>query len=152
MLSYYEWVLLLIFIALVSFLVSLVYYRKTGIAFWGYIGALLPDVPKIILVILGATNLQLVNLASHTIGLLLWPVILVIADVFLIELAFLKVAKPFRRLLPGNLKAALRIERIAETLQGYHAIPRPERVKAVYFAGLAGGIINLFIMAVAGAL
>jgi uncharacterized membrane protein YbaN (DUF454 family) len=152
MLTYWEWILSVIFIGMAGFFVSLVYYRKTGIAFWGYMGALLPDMPTAVLLILGATSIQNVQLASHTIGLLFWPVLLVVADVLLIEAAMLKAIKPFAKLLPKGIRSAFRIQKIVESLQKHHAIPRPERVRAVYFAALAGGIINLAVGMMTGTL
>ncbi len=142
----------LIFIAVLSFFVTFVFYRRTSIAVWGYIGAFLPDLPTLVLAPLGATGLYTVQLLSHTIGVIFWPVILLIIDVFLIEFSLLRIARPFGSLLPGSFRMAIKIEKLVERFQDYYAIPRPERLKAVYMSGVTAGIINLFVGLVIGSL
>lgn len=128
---------------IVSYALGYLIYRKVSVAFWAYISVFLPSIPVFVLSVLGASNLVLVSWLSHTIGILIYPVIMAIIDILLIEISLLRFVKPFRFLLPGAFRTAIKIEETIETLEEYHAIPRPIRVQRVYIVGIIAGLVNL---------
>ena len=137
---------------LISAAIGILIYRRIHIGFWGFLGGIAADWPKYLLATLGATNLHNVLLVTHTAGIVLFPIILVILDILLLEVSLLRYLKPFYFILPKQLKAAVRFEKKIEGLQKYNAIPRPIRIGAVYSVGVIGGIIHLAINLAIGAL
>jgi len=132
--------------------VALVYliYRKRSVSLWGWIASFFPDMPVFWLATLGATNLGTVLLFSHTLGIFVFPIFLVIIDILLIEIAWLKYISwlPY----PKYMRTVDKIERIIEKLEKYNAIPRPIRVKRVYVVGVIAGIVHLALNILIGAL
>lgn len=119
-------------------------YRKKSVAFWAFIAALLPDVPSLVLPSFGVTNLDNLLLFTHTVGIFVLPLILVIADIVLIEFSLLRYLAPFNRILyPKSLRLAIRLEKIIERLQHYYALPRPVRIQRLYLVGLLAGTLQL---------
>ena len=132
--------------AVVSFIVCYLAYGNSTVASWGYIAAFLPRLPVAFIALLGGANLGMFAWFSHTIGIMFYPMFLAIADILLLELAFLRVIKPFSFMLPKGIKAAIRAQGFIESMQKYHAIPRPFRVQSVYVAGIMAGMINLIFV------
>jgi hypothetical protein len=136
------------FSAVFSYIVVYLVYRKFSVAVWGYVAAYIPRIPVTLIAITGGTNLGLFAWLSHTAGILLYPIILVIADILLLEIALVKIVKPISAFLPKGVQTAVRIESFLSRMQDYHAVPRPVRVQWVYEAGVIAGLINLiFVLA-----
>lgn len=137
--------ILIIFTAMgiVSYALGYLIYRKISVATWAYISAFLPSAPVFVLSLLGASNLILFSWLSHTLGILIYPAVMVIIDILLIEISLLRLVKPFGFILPASFKAAIKVEGIISTLEKYYAIPRPIRVQRVYIVGVMAGLVNL---------
>lgn len=140
-------ILVLMFSAVFSFIVCYLVYKRFSVAVWGYVATYIHRVPVAIVAITGGTNLSLFALLNHTLGILIYPVILAVIDILLLEIAFIRFIKPISFILPKGLQTVIKIESFLSVLQEYHAIPRPERVKWVYGAGVIAGIINLMFIA-----
>ena len=135
---------------IVTVVLCLVIFRKKSLGVWGWIASFFPDMPLFTLAFFGATNLGNVLLFSHTAGVLIFPIFLVLIDVLLIEIGWLKYISwmPY----PKYMKNVRRVESIVEKLEKYNAIPRPARVKRVYLVGILAGVVHLTINLLAGAL
>lgn len=122
-------------------------YRRPSICFWGWIAAFMPDLPVLIQTPLGVPvwSLSWVLVLSHTVGIIVFPIVLLIIDVLLIEIGLIRYLKPFYLMLPNPLRTAVRVENFIERLQGYSFIPMPERLKSVFVVGLLAGIVHLII-------
>jgi hypothetical protein len=132
-----------------AFLLYIV-YRKHSVFIWGFFSGFLPDLPFIFLTPFGVTNLSLLLFFSHTTGVFLFPLILVLIDIILIEFKFIKYLRPIKFILPKSLKTAIKIEKMIEKLQQYGLVPKPIRVKRVYLAGVIAGVIHLTINIIFG--
>lgn len=139
--------MVVLFSALFSFVLCFVIYKRFSVAVWGYVAAYIPRIPVVIVAATGGTNLLLFAWLNHTLGILVYPVILAIIDVLLLEIAFIRVVKPIAFMLPKDLQTVIKIESFLNRLQEYHAIPKPVRVKWVYEAGVIAGIVNLIFLA-----
>jgi hypothetical protein len=137
--------------AIATYVISYVIYRKTSVAFWGYVFVWFNELPMFILFITSGKELTLFDIFTHTLAMPILAVILVIADILLIELALIGVLRPIKFLLPKSIASSFKIFDIVKTLQKYHAIPKPERVQSVFFVSLLGGLISLVALIVAGA-
>ncbi len=125
--------------------VGVLLYRRIRMSFWGFLGGIAADWPKYFLGLLGATNIHNVLLFTHTAGIFLFPVILVILDILFLEIAMIKYLRPFYILLPNGLRSAIKFEEIINRLQHYSTLPRPIRIGRAYLIGVIGGVINLVI-------
>ena len=104
------------------------------------------DLPWILLSPFGVTHLENLLLFTHTVGIVLLPLGLVIIDIFLIELNLLKYLEPFNRIVyPKSLRIAIKIEKVVERLQKYNAIPRAIRVRRVYLVGVFSGSLQFVV-------
>lgn len=126
---------------------SYMIYRRPSICFWGWIAGFMPDLPVLIQTPLGVPvwNLFWALVLSHTLGIIIFPIVLLIIDVLLIELGLIRYLKPFYTLMPPSARTAIRIESFVERLQGYSFIPMPERLKSVFLVGALAGIVHLAI-------
>ena len=131
-------------IALLAFLAVLGLHRRYSLALWAYIAAFLPDWP-LFLQLAGVQSLDTLFFLSHTAGIFVHPLLLIVLDIFLIEASLLQYLKPVRNVLPKWLKKVLKAEEVLERFQRYHTIPLPERLGRVYMAGLLGGIVHLAV-------
>jgi hypothetical protein len=86
-------------------------------------------------------------LFSHTIGIFIFPLALVLIDILLIELRMVKRIRPISFLLPKGFKSAIKAEMIVEKFQLYGLIPQPIRIRRVYTAGVIAGVVHLLINA-----
>lgn len=122
-------------------------YRRPSICFWGWIASFMPDLPVLIQTPLGVPvwNLFWVLVLSHTLGIIVFPIALLIIDVLLIELGLLEYLRPFYYMLPPVFRTAVRIESFIGRLQGYSFMPMPERLKSVFVVGMLAGIVHLVI-------
>ncbi len=124
-------------------------FKRTYIGFWAFLGGIAPDWPRIFLTPLGSTNLEGLLWATHTIGLFIFPILLVLVDIPLMEIGFVRYLKPFNSVLPEQIRSIIHTETMLEKLQKYKVLPRPARLKYVYlaavFAGLLHVAINFFI-------
>lgn len=136
--------LTVIFIALVTIIIIFLSTKRYHLALWGAMAAVAPDWPNL-LTLLGATYLQNVTLLTHTIGIFIFPVFLVIADILLLEMAFFKYVKPFKKMLPLPVRNLINLEDAIERLQKYNTLPKPDKVQLVYTVALAGGIIHVLV-------
>jgi hypothetical protein len=139
-------ILSIVSVAFVSAFITYLLFRKHSVFLWGFLAALMPDLPVFILALLGATNLHSISTINRTVGLFIWPALLIILDILLIELNLFGYFKPLFLILPKSVKTALRFEIIVEKLQNYNAIPRPIRLKRVYVVGFISILIYLVII------
>jgi len=137
--------------ALIAYVLTYLHYRRTSAAFWGYISVWLLEVSPFVAFITGAQNLQYFDLFMHAFGIPVMAALLVMADILLIELSLVAALKPLRFVLPKQLSTLLRVEGATETLQKYHALPKPERVEAVFAVAVIGGLVDLALLFMAGA-
>lgn len=135
---------------IVTIVLALAIYRKRAVAAWGWIASFGPDLPVFLLAPLGATNLTTVLLVTHTLGLFLFPLILVIADILLLELWLLRKISfsPY----PKAMRTVKRVDRFMHSLEKYNAIPRPVRIKRVYLIGLVAGGVHVVVNLLAGSI
>ena len=132
-----------LFSAVFSYIAAYLIYKRFAVAVWAYIAAFIPRLPVTIVVLTGGTNLTTFAWLSHTAGILVYPIFLVIADILLIEVALIRIIRPISFILPSSIQAAIKAESFVSLLQDYHAVPRPVRVQWVYGAGVIAGMINL---------
>ena len=132
-----------LFSAVFSFIICYLAYKRFAVAVWGYIAAFIPRIPVAIVAITGGTNLSVFALLSHTLGVLFYSILLVIADILLLEIALIKIVRPISFALPRGLQTAIKAESFLSRLQDYHAVPRPVRVQYVYCAGVIAGMVSL---------
>ena len=132
---------------LITVVIAYLIYRKPSVSVWGWIASFFPDMPIFWLAVLGATGLGNVMLLTHTVGIFIFPIFLVIIDILLIEIAWLRYVSwlPY----PRFMRTVGKFESFIEKLEKYNAIPRPVRVQRVYIMGVLAGavhlVINLFI-------
>ena len=141
-----------ILIGLASSLIVVLIFRRVYIGFWAFLAGISPDWPRIFLSPLGSTNMENLLLVTHTAGIFIFPLLLVLIDIPLMEIGFFKYLKPFNNYLPENLKSVLRTESLVERLQKYKILPRPARIKFVYLAGVFAGLFHILINILMGAL
>ncbi|MBI4181558.1 MAG: hypothetical protein HY520_01150 [Candidatus Aenigmarchaeota archaeon] len=136
--------------AVVTIAIVYALYRSRGVMAWGWIASFLPDAPVFALQPLGASSLDGVMLVSHTLGILLYPVLLSLADILLIEAGWLKYLTwlPY----PKYLHAYARIDRWVQRLEKYHALPHPARLKRVFMAALIAAVVHLGLNLAVGVL
>ena len=129
--------------AVVASLLVFILFRKKALIGWTVLASFLPDLPVFWLTPLGVKNLGNLLLVTHTVGIVLYPLIMVLADILLIELAWMKYLSflPY----PRWLKTAGKLSRLAGKAQKYNAIPRPARIRLVYSSGVIAGAIHLGI-------
>jgi hypothetical protein len=140
-------VMAVLFSAIFSYIAVYLVYKRFSVAVWAYIAAFIPRIPIAIVSMTGGTNLIGLAWLSHTLGIIVYPMILVIADILLLEIALVRLVKPIAFILPKSVQTAIKAESMLSVLQEYHAVPRPERIQWVYGAGIYAGIINLvFVM------
>lgn len=150
--SYLLSFLISILIGLVSGAVVILVFRRVYIGFWAFIAGIAPDWPRIFLTPLGLTNMENLLLVTHTAGLFIFPLLLVLIDIPLMEIGFFKFLKPFNNYLPENIKSILKTETLVERLQKYKILPRPARIKFVYLAGMFAGLVHILINFLTGTL
>lgn len=122
-------------------------YKRPSICAWGFIAGFIPDLPVLIQTPLGVPVFSLfwVLVLSHTLGIIIFPLILLIIDVVLIEIGLIRYLKPLYLILPDSFKTAIKVESAIERLQGYSLMPMPERLKSVFVVGVLAGIVHLII-------
>lgn len=140
----------IMFSAIFSFIITYFIYKRFAVAVWGYIGAFLPRIPVTLVALAGGTNLLVFAWVSHVLGILLYPMLLAVADILLLEIALIRVARPVAFMLPKGLQTAIKIESFIDRMQDYHAVPRPVRVQWVYGAGAIAGMVNMIFAVVFG--
>jgi len=123
-------------------------YRRHSVILWGYLAGTLPDFPHA-LNFIGVTNTYTLLVITHVFGVFIFTIFLIIVDILLIELNLLKYLSPLRPLLTP-LKPLFIAENIAEKLQRYGAIPRPERLKTVYVVTVISTLIHLSVNLILG--
>jgi hypothetical protein len=137
--------------SLVAYAATYIYYRKTPAAFWGFIAVWLIEVSPFIAFATGAQETQYFDLFVHAFGIPVIAALLVIADILLIQIALVGALRPLSFVMPKQLKTLFRVEKAIGTLQKYHAVPHTERVEVVFAAAVAGGLIDLVLLFIAGA-
>ncbi|MBU0898626.1 MAG: hypothetical protein ABIH55_03150 [Nanoarchaeota archaeon] len=127
----------------ITAILAYVIYRSKAESLWGWIASFFFDLPVLWLVPLGVTNIGNLMIVTHTAGILVFPIFLVMIDIILINLAILKHFSwlPF----PKSFSNINKINKIVETLKKYNTIPIPVRVERVYVIGALAGIIHLAI-------
>lgn len=127
----------------VTAILAYVIYRGKAESLWGWMASFFFDLPFLWLVPLGVTNIGNLMILTHTAGILIFPVFIVMIDIILINLAILKYFTwlPF----PKSLKNIKKINDIVERLNKYNAIPTPIRIERVYLVGILAGIVHLAI-------
>jgi len=132
---------LLYVIAIISAVAVYAVHRRFSLSLWAYLAAFFPEWP-VFLELFGAENLSTVTLLSHTVGIVIYPIALIVLDVFLIEASLLRYLKPFRDFLPKGIRKVLKAEEVLERFQRYHSIPTPDRLTSVYAVGVFAGIVH----------
>ena len=127
----------------ITVLIAYAIYRDKAEPLWGWFASFFQDLPALWLIPLGVTNIGNLMIVTHTIGILVFPVFLVMVDIILINLMLLKYFSWFP--FPKSLKNIKKINRIVEILKKYNAIPTPARVERVYMVGIVAGIVHLAI-------
>ena len=132
-------------IGIITGLVAFAVFRRYHIGFWAFLAGVAPDWPTIFLTSLGLTNLDKLLWLTHTLGVFIFPIILVIADILLMEIGLVRYLKPFHSFLPKSIKSAIKIQSVVARLQKYRVLPTPEKVQLVYLTGILAGLIHLLI-------
>ena len=120
-------------------------FRRYHIGLWAFLAGVAPDWPRILLAPLGVANLDSLLWITHTVGIFIFPIILVIADILLMEIGLVRYLKPFHNFLPTQIKSAIKIESFLERLQKYNIVPKTEKMQLVYLTGVMAGLIHLLI-------
>jgi len=136
-------IMAVLFSAIFSYIACYLIYNRFSVAVWGLVAAFLPRIPVAIVGLTGGTNLLVFAWLSHTVGVILYSLLLVIADILLLEIALIKIVRPISFIMPKGLQTAIKAESMLSRLQEYHAVPRPVRLQWVFGAGMFAGIINL---------
>ncbi len=132
--------------------IALFAFRRYHIGLWAFLAGVALDWPRIFLTPLGTTNIDSLLWITHTIGIFIFPILLVIADILLIEIGLIKHLRPFHNFLPKQLKTAIKVERFIERMQKYNMLPTPEKIQLVYLTGVMAGLIHLLINFLIGSL
>jgi len=132
-------------IGIITGLVSFILFRRYHIGVWAFFAGLAPDWPHIFLTPLGLTNLDKLLWITHTIGIFIFPILLVIADILLIEIGLVRYLKPLHNILPKSVKSVIKIQSAVSRLQKYRILPSPTKIQLVYLAGVLSGLIHLLI-------
>ncbi|MBL7206234.1 MAG: hypothetical protein ISS36_01405 [Candidatus Aenigmarchaeota archaeon] len=146
-----------IIVGITAAIIAYAIYRKASVSLWAYLAGFLLDLPIFILIPFKVSNLDNLLLFSHTAGIFIWPVILVILDIFLIEAQLLKYIVALLKLIHLGIsnKSVKRLEKIdglLERLEEYHIIPAPIRLSRVYIVGVMAGVVHLVINLAIGVL
>jgi|GEM_PF-1730517 len=126
-------------------------FRETKVALWSYVAAFIPRAVIVIVALTGATNLRILSWLSHTAGVFVYPMLLAMGNILLIELSLAKIGKR-ESSLPISVGRAMKIEDFLTNLQRRRLFPDYAEVKHVYVAGVQAGMINLVFMLVFGLL
>jgi len=76
--TFFAEVMALLFSAMFSYIACYMIYKRFSVAVWGYIAAFLPRIPVGIVAATGGTNLALFAWLSHTVGVLVYALLLAI--------------------------------------------------------------------------
>ena len=126
-------------------------FRKPGLATWSYLAAFIPRAIILVVSLTGASGLGAFAWLSHTAGAFIYPMLLAMGNILLIEGALAGNAKR-QSSLPLSPRRAKRIMKFLKRLQDRRLLPRAAGVKEVYFAGVLAGMINLIFVLVFGLL
>jgi|GEM_PF-2421407 hypothetical protein len=143
--------------AAISMVLAYYIYRKstTSASLWAFIASFLPDWPVFMLVPFGTIVSANLLFFTHTIGIFIQPIMLIILDIFLIEAQILKFIVPVIKFLHlGSQNRAIRLAEKSdywlEKLEKYDIVPRPIRLQKVYAIGVLAGVVHLVVNWVAG--
>lgn len=128
---------------ILSIILMYLIYQKFDAGIWGFIASFFPDMPVFFLVPLGVTNIETTLIVSHTVGMFVFPIFLVIIDLLIIEIMWARYIlwMPY----PKSLRLLEKINSIVLHLERYNAIPRPIRLPRVYVVGVLAGGIHLVL-------
>ena len=135
--------------AVVASLTAYMIFRDSKIALWAYVAAFIPRALIVLVTLTGATNLTGLTWLSHTAGIFVYPMLLAMGNILLIELSLAVVDKRTSSL-PIGVKQAEKIQGFLGKLQNKKLLPPMSQVKNVYLAGLLAGLINLLFVVVFG--
>ena len=125
--------------------ISHILFKRDRLTVWAFIAGIAPEWPNIFLAPLGVTGLENLLFLTHTAGIFLFPVILVIIDITLIELGMTSILKPFNSYLPDKLKSLIKLEYWVEKFEKKGILPTPARISSVYLIGVFAGTLNIGI-------
>lgn len=128
--------------AFVAAILAYLIFRKKEIAVWAYLAAFIPRAILTIVSLTGASNLGILAWLSHTAGAFIYPMLLAMGNILLVEVALAKRVKR-ESSLPLEVRHAVKIERFLGKLQDRRLLPKAVSVKQVYLAGVLAGLINL---------
>ncbi len=137
--------------AFVAAALAYLIFRKREITVWAYLAAFIPRAIVIIVSLTGASNLGAFAWLSHTAGIFIYPMLLALGNILLIEVALAKRVKR-ESSLPLEVRHAVKIERFLGRLQDRRLLPKAAEVKEVYLACVLAGVINLAFVFSAGLL
>lgn len=137
--------------ALITYTLTHFIYRKTSTAFWAYVSVWFLEVPVFIVTITGAQELEGFDIFIHTLGIPVMSMILMIADIFIVELAMIGMIRPLKSVLPKEMASIIGLYDALKIAHKYRAIPRPERVGRVFIVSVLGGLVSFACLLLAGA-
>ena len=130
-------------------LIGYIIYKSKSAFIWGYSSYILPEIPKILRVF-EVSNLYKLIVFSHTAGIILWPLILIMINALLASLGFIKKASSFQIFLPKWIQNMVIVEKLIGTLQRYDILPKPLTMKDVYLIGMIGCFMNMLFWITTG--
>ena len=148
LISFTSTFLVTILIGIMSASFAYFLYRKHSVILWGYVAGILPDFPHW-LGFLGVMNTGTLLIITHVFGVFIFTIFLIIVDILLVELSLLKYLSPLAPLLKP-MKPLFIAQRVAEKLERYNAIPRPERLEIVYVVSVVSIIIHISVNLILG--
>lgn len=128
--------------AFVAAVLAYLIFRKREIALWAYLAAFIPRAILTIVFLTGASNLRILAWLSHTAGAFIYPMLLAMGNILLVEVALAKRVKR-ESSLPLDVRRAVKIERFLGRLQDRKLLPSAVSVKHLYLACVLAGLINL---------
>ena len=138
---------IIIISAVVASGLSYLIFKSKEAMIWAYVSAFIPRAFVVILVLLQATNLTIFTWFSHTAGIFIYPMLLTMGNILLIEVSLVKKVKR-KSSIPISEKQAVRIENFLSRLQEKKLLPKAVTIKQVYLSGVLAGIVNLaFVIA-----
>jgi len=86
------------FSAVFSYIACYLIYKRFAVAVWGYVSAFVPRIPVTIVAMTGGTNLLAFAWLSHTVGILIYPIILMTVGIGALFFLTIKIIPTFANL------------------------------------------------------
>jgi hypothetical protein len=151
MIGYFERFLVVFIAALLTACIAYVLYRRKSAALWGHLSVWVMWFPMLIILMTGTKNTLVLDLLINTLGIPVMAALLAIADILLMEIAFVIKFRLIIRLLGNNFSNHLRVAGFISSLQKHNIIPKHEGMRVVFIVSVIGGLVNLTALFLAGA-